>query len=480
VIEKELRALLPAWTACAVALVASARGVYPLNYLGVPAYLIGMAALGAFAMGHEYAYGTVGLVLALPVPRWRIWTAKMAVLLPMVAALTVLATFAVHLDTGDRTFGAALFLLPALAALFIAPWLTMVSRSALAGTIFTMSIVGGSMAFGEWIGIVRHAVTKEVDAFRVAFLWWTVGGLSLVGAIAGWRTFARLEMADARGADVDLLAVRPAGAASTTVRRAHPLVALVWKELRLQQLAFVVAAFYTVSILAVALLRAGDTTIDIASVLSTFYMLFMPALTGSLAGGEERQFATHDSQLLLPVKASTQWIVKTAIAIGLSYTLAVLLPFVLTRWMPMRVWISGPVGLFTPQVLVATLGYGAISLYVSTLARSGVSALMYSIGAIVGVGYFTIRIALGLVDEAFLRTRQLTQLTGGHAGGHPPPHSDMIWALPLGGFVLVVLWLALTNYRYEDRGPTRVVLHAAVVLALIAVSAVTMGVVSAL
>ena len=65
-IDTEIRALLPAWVACALAILASRWQIEPLTYLGVPAYLIGTAGLGAWMMGHEYAHGTLPSMLTLP------------------------------------------------------------------------------------------------------------------------------------------------------------------------------------------------------------------------------------------------------------------------------------------------------------------------------------------------------------------------------------------------------------------------------
>jgi len=480
VIEKEIRALLPAWTVVAVALLASTFGVYP-HYLGVPLYFISIAALGAFSMGHEYAYGTLGTLLAQPVPRWRIWTAKLGVLLPMILALTALAAWRYTPDRGDRVFGAALFWLPALAAVCIAPWLTMLARSALAGTVFTMGLVGGSMALGEWIGVSRYGYTRDVDAFRVAFMWWMLGILSFVSAIGSWWTFSRLEMTGDRVADVQLLTTQPGFAASgATVRRRHPLVALVRKELRLQQLALVVATIYTAACFGVVLSGASNNAAILFSVFTMFYVVSLPVVIGSLAAGEERQFGTHDAQLLLPMKASTQWAVKVGTALALALLLSAALPAVLTPLFPQRA-ISMQIGVtgrvLKPEVVVVIIAFASISLYVSTLVRSGLMALMYSIGAILGLGYFTIRVATWVSHRSYLIARTAR-------GVAPRPvylysYSDGALFVGFTGFILLVLWLALGNYRFSDRNPLRVALHTAIVAGAIAACAMISGGLSA-
>jgi hypothetical protein len=478
VIDKEIRALLPAWLAAAAALTAATGGVYPLKYFGVPLYFIAVASLGAFSIGHEYTYGTLASVLSLPVPRRRVWATKLGVLLPMLAALAALAAWRLTLDRGDRTFGVALFWLPAVAALCIAPWLTMLSRSPLAGAVFTLSLVGGSMAVSEWIGVARYGFTRDVDAFRVAFMWWAVGGLSLVGAVAGWRTFSRLEIADDRGGDVQLLAARSRVAASTAVRPRHPLVALVWKELRLQQLAFVIAAIYVTGCLGLLVSGADARTSGIVSIFSMFFVLIMPVVIGSLAAAEERQFDTHDPQLLLPMKVSTQWIVKSATAIGLSLVVATLLPFVMMSQFPPPVQFGGPTpaGLVKANTVALVLCCATASLYVSALSRSGLAALMYSIGALLVAIQFTMFVTLELVAKTY-------DLVANARYVHHPlfrlPSGGEAF-VPLASLCLLVLWMALTNYRYANRSAARVAWHVGLVAACIVLYAVAYGAITAL
>jgi hypothetical protein len=378
-------------------------------------------------------------------------------------------------------FGAALFWLPALAAFCIAPWLTMLARSALAGAVFTMGIVGSSMALGEWIGIWRYGYTRDVDAFRVAFMWWALATLSCASAIGGWWTFSRLEMTGDRVGDVQLLTTQPGFTASgATVRRRHPILALVRKELRLQQLSLVVAAIYTAACFGVVLYGASNEAAMIFSAFTVFYVVSLPAVIGSLAAGEEQQFGTHDAQLLLPMKASTQWAVKVGTVIALSLVLSVALPTLLTPLFPQRALHNMPIGLLgkilKPDVLVVIIAFASVSLYVSTLVRSGLMALMYSIGAILGLGYFTIRVAAGVWEQAYLLARAARGIS-------PRPvyvtYGAGTLLVAAAGLVLLVLWLGLGNYRYSDRSPVRVALHAAIVGGAIAAYAMASGVVRA-
>src|SRR4029079_3169399 len=155
---------------------------------------------------------------------------------------------------------------------------------------------------------------------------------------------------------------------------------------------------------------------------TAFYVMVVPAAIGSLAVAEERQFGTHDAQLLLPVAASTQWMVKVGTALALSVALAALLPLAVKSQLP--AWAlreAGPRGL-RPEAILILLGCASIGLYASTLARSGLSAMVYSIGAITALGYFTWRIALSVAAAAFELTAKAWR---GHVG-RPLPISDEI------------------------------------------------------
>jgi len=471
-IAKEIRALVPVWAAAAAALWAVSLDGSPLAYAGAALYIIAVAAIGAFSVGHEYAYGTMGYALSLPVPRRRIWLTKLAVLLPMVAALAVLAAWRVDLDRGDRALGPALFWVPALAACSVAPWLTLLTRRPLAGTVFTVGLVGGSMALGEWIGIYRYGYTQEVDAFRVAFVCWSIGLLSAAGAVAGWRTFARLEAQDDRGADVQLLAFDAAVAPSAPVRRRHPLAALLLKELRLQQLAIILVAIYAAAgIVALLVAGAAPLAFSLLSVTTAFYIFVMPAVIGSLAMAEEHQFGTHDAQLLLPVTASRQWLVKTAVALGLTALFVVALPPLLIGFVPRHV--VGGVGTLRlgPPTFMLALGGASICLYVSTVVRSAVSALLVALGVILAVIFFMMTAMTDILTTAY---EAVHRLTADHPL-HRLPTNPLFWAVPLVLFVALVWRCGLTNYRYADRSLPRVAGHALIAAAFLAACGAAAG-----
>ena len=135
-IEKEFRALLPLWLAVAAAMLVPQLLGRGYQYLAAPAFIIGAAALGSLSFGHEYVYRTVGLVLTLPVSRSRIWAAKLGVLGVLVASLALIAT--VTGPFGRITGGVVP--LTALAAIGLAPWLAMISRSAIGAAVCCVAV----------------------------------------------------------------------------------------------------------------------------------------------------------------------------------------------------------------------------------------------------------------------------------------------------------------------------------------------------
>ena len=195
-IGKELRALFPAWTAFAIASIVSIA--FAGNWIWA-IFILSAVALGALSIGHEYLHGTLSLWLALPVSRWQLAAAKLAALVPLLASLAILTTLgliAANGYPGTRFLRLELYSigLPLIYGLFVAPWLTMVARGPLGGVVFTLAVpvvVGLAVALFDPLERVRPSFEIAMTAFAV------------VGAVAGWWTFIRLEALDTHR-DVEL------------------------------------------------------------------------------------------------------------------------------------------------------------------------------------------------------------------------------------------------------------------------------------
>ena len=138
---KEIRGLSPAWLACLAAMAVAAGLGGRVRSLGLFAYFLGAVALGALSLGHEYNCRTLTLLLSQPASRQRLLLEKMGVLAVMLLALCGVAWLGAvrpgcSMGLGARSARncwAVALGLPLLCGLFVAPWLTMACRNALAG-----------------------------------------------------------------------------------------------------------------------------------------------------------------------------------------------------------------------------------------------------------------------------------------------------------------------------------------------------------
>lgn len=471
-IEKEFRALLPAWTACAATMIVCASGGELLRYFGVPAYFVGAAALGALSMGHEYHNRTLHLILSAPVSRQRVLLTKLGVLALLLAGLAALSTVTVTPRGGDALFGRAFLWLPVLAALCIAPWLTMAGRSAVGGAVFTLAIAGVLLVIGEWVGVARHGYTGEVDVFRVMFLSRALFGLSAAGAFMTWRTFLRLEAIDGRGPDVDLAPRRSSLAMPRARVHRSPMWLLVRKELRIQQLTFAIAAIYVVSYLALVVVNRGRAQVgDVLFVLPMFCGTLLALTTGALASAEERHLGTLEAQLLLPVAASRQFAVKTGTALALSLLLAVLLPAALVTIVPPEPLASarGLRPVLAVSTALAVSSMTALGLYVSTLSASALWALLASLPATALLAFLILDLASKVVGVVY-----------SHGGAPAPQAMQRAGAALTVGVIALVLRFALANHRSADRGTARTAAQLGAILTAVVAAIVMAGVAGAL
>ena len=93
-VVKEARPLLPIWAAASAAvwLAQSVSGAaLVLQPAAMLAYIAGAVAIGALAVGHEYAYRTLPMLLAQPIDRRSILALKLGVATALALALAVTA-----------------------------------------------------------------------------------------------------------------------------------------------------------------------------------------------------------------------------------------------------------------------------------------------------------------------------------------------------------------------------------------------------
>ncbi len=483
-VAKELRALLP------LALVTTLLGLVLLLCVSflyfvvgwnqsdndvlvlIPAmgYSVGLVALGATAFGHEYAYRTVGLFLIQPMPREALLRSKLRVLLPVLAvsALPGLGTYLFALDGGVLL----LWLAVLLSSVLVAPWLTLLCRSTLAGVVFTFALPSLLLTL---VNVVAEFVWPAAESVRLA---WSAGlliGHWMLGGLLGWRKFLRLEAQDGDGRALSLprvltrrgraatrepaTAIAPAavrGQASARVIRVAQSATwmLVKKELRLQPTAWWVAGVFAVLLVGQVWIvgRHAGAGLQYLSLTGWIYVLFVPLLVGSLACAEERQFGTHAWQLTLPVGTTRQWAIKSAVAVGLALLLGLALPMALSNLIKFPILAIGQIG---PVVvwdganvaIAAIVAMTVVGLYASSVSQQSVMALLFALSLAVILPPVLIGL-MNLVSSSLDTSRLLTALTGTADLARGTARTIAVAALVCGVcmLVLVLAWLSRRNF----------------------------------
>jgi hypothetical protein len=415
---KEMRALLPVWIAAAVAITAAGLSGPRNHEFGLMALGFGSAALGAQSIGHEYTSRTLTLLLAQPVSRRRVLVLKLAVLTLMLLALAAFATMT--LLTVQVPEDRLWLWLSMLNALCLAPLLTIVCRTPIAGVVFT----GGAPV---WVVALSGVVTPRM-------LWTMVLAVCVAAAVASWRVFMRLEAIDGRGSEFEM--PRLFRAASNTARARvhpgrHPFWQLVKKELHLQQMAFAVGAVWVAIWVAVFTLGPMLPTFAAFSVevVSALYGVLLALLIGALASAEERQLGTLEWQMLQPLAAWQQWVVKVGTALALAAVLSFALPVMLAS---RKIGATAP---FAAVIFVLTIG----SLYISSLCRNSIRALTIAGPTLLGL------LALW------------TYVAGIYSIRYHGPHLVAMSVVLLSAIVPLMLWFSLENHRSSRPGAANVI-----------------------
>lgn len=459
----EFRALAPTWLAIVVAMVAADYSHSSLRGLGPVAYFLGAVTLGAQAIGHEYSHRTLTMLLTQPVSRQRILLVKLGVLAALLAALVGVAAIGLSFFRLDSRYIAGVIGMPLALGLFVAPWLTMAARSALAGTVFPVALVGIARITAMWLGVRFFGYTRGVDAFVVTFMWWTIGGLCAVGALMTWRTFLRLQVIDGPAGPLGVRARPHAAIAAEGLTKRSATWLLVKKELHLQQLPLVFGLLYVaIYVLAFTWVRGDFRFADAFTALTVLHAGLLAVLIGALASAEERQMGTIEWQMLLPMAAWRQWAVKAGTAIGLALVLGVALPLLLVSLLPPEQPQNfGP--LVRPSIFGFITALTIGSLYVSSLCGSGMVALVTIVPAVVGWAIF-LQTVVAPMERAIYGAF-------GHPGRvwRPVPWMTQEYAM---GMVLafatvLALVLGLRNHASAERGAVRAIPQVALLVACV-------------
>ena len=388
----------------------SAQGVSQ-DFAGVADFAYGLACLWlcANAFGSEFDHRTMGQLLVQPRSRGRIYREKLGV----AGSLAGLAAVIVFLTTSRSTAGDPQSLGETLGYLILglasAPFFTLISRSTLAGFVFTWTVPMALYLMLQTLLDVYHARVHPDLLHRSSeelWLLWVCGILYLgTTAFAGWRVFRRLEWREGGtgGASAPGLHALTGAGGRWLGRRwlGQPAtVQLIRKELRLHVVPWLVAGIL-VGLWGLSLVirkwapesewgvaAANPSTVTLyAGIVGAFIFL----VTGASAIAEERVLGTLEWQWTQPIPMARQWKIKVGLATGLALTLGLVLPAALVwssfsterlqvawgepEWQPIAVSAMALAALF------------ATSLYASSVSQSSMKAvaltplLLASLGA---------------------------------------------------------------------------------------------------
>jgi hypothetical protein len=455
--SKEFRALFPVWAAAAFTIIADMwlRGtaIHSLVPVGMFAYIVGSLALGAHVIGHEFTNRTLATLLVQPCRRSSVLLTKVLVLALMLVALGVLAKV-VLFESLARMFGNfpryPTLYFPLIGGFCVAPYITMRLRSQMAGVVFTASIPGMTYFVVLLGGVIIYGTgTPAAEALARAVWIPAMWIFAAAGAVLSARSFMRLQ--DTDGGREELRLPRWLTVTDASPIR-PPLWMLVKKELRLQQLTFAMVAFYV--LISTGLAVAGRLNPDFGRDfpmrgVGMLYFALLPLLIGSLASAQERQFATLQSQAMLPVRRSQQWMVKAGVVLVLAFVLGVVLPWFV--FAPPQISRASFLPLAATIVLLTTW-----SLYISSWCGSGVIALALLLPA--SAAAMTLAKWMDWITSALV----LPQHSAGAYGVLTQPSVVFTsWVIAATPLAVPLLLFAARNHWTSERKPKTLALQVA-------------------
>jgi ABC-type transport system involved in multi-copper enzyme maturation permease subunit len=443
---KELRAQLPGGL---LALLLPGMFGWYLDGDSVPwavgTFGLGCLLIGASAFGSEFEQRTLGNLLTQPISRSRIYLEKMAVVaaLILLASLNLLLTLVTADGFHFDLQGFLEVLVVAVFALGSGPLFSLLSRSTLAGIVFTVTVPGGLFALSLLVFDLAYRWLRPGEELPMPSVSWVLGlgapVYLLTTLLWGWRAFATLQLRDGGAGGRSSTALHPLSRPVDRLLAAvlpprHALAQLVRKELRIHVVPWLVAGL-TVGLWALGLgirwsapeSEAARTLNDVGT-LSVFAGMLGSLgfiIAGTAAVAEERELGTLENQLSQPISLARQWVVKAGVAAILAITLGALLPAGL-------IWLS-----FDAAKLQATFGelpgiagvaYGTVfvllltlSLYASSVARNTMMATATAV--FIGGGLACLIAGLGMAGGTWLNS-----VMERHVEQWPPNVNVPAWA----------------------------------------------------
>jgi ABC-type transport system involved in multi-copper enzyme maturation permease subunit len=425
--------------------------------LALYAFALGCLILCLATFGQEFSNRTFTLTLAQPIDRKQLWRTKTIVLAIAVSFVTLMLLLSIrglivvywtmppaydpyqHLTPGykgliDRAHAFPLSAMGAiLAAITIysgALWTTLLLRNFFTAFALTILVpLSILLCVAYWVGendAAAHVVTP------IILVLYSVAGF----AFARWL-FLRAQDVIWTGGNISV--PRVAGerwGLLTSFGRTNPYIALLKKELQLQQVAFIVGAILFVCHLATLPFRRfidqHPSNPLVYVIIYVFVIWFaLPVLIGSAAVADERRIGTHEMSLTQPISRAVQLFIKLVVTLLLSIVLAALVPYVLEQ---LAFALGAPQPMITHDSLNSLIGIsaglGGIAFFNSAKARSSLDAFCLSI---VSIG------PIAAVVEFFTAENSSV--------GKVPSYGLLTPYICAGIFVPIIVWCVWRNYR---------------------------------
>ena len=387
-----------AFLAVAVNAMSAQLGVFEsLSVFAALAYTLACLWICANAFGSEFEHRTAGQLLVQPRSRGDLYREKLGVAGGIAGTAAVIFFLTTSQSMAGDLHTLPLILGTLILGLASAPFFTLISRSTLAGFVFTLAAPMALYLILQTLLNVYHARVYPdlVDRSREekALLW--AGGVIYLGAttLASWRVFKRLEWREGGaggGSTPGLYAVT--GAWDRWIGRRWlgqaATAQLIRKELRLHVVPWLVAGIL-VGLWGLSLLVrkwAPESELGVAAanpstvtLLAGIFGAFVVLVTGACAIAEERVLGTLEWQWTQPISMARQWRIKVGIATALALTLGLILPAALVwlgfdaealdtafgqpDWQPIAVYTLSMAALF------------AASIYASSVSQSSMKAV---------------------------------------------------------------------------------------------------------
>jgi hypothetical protein len=464
---KETRDLLPFFAGVLVLII----GPYPIwhEYAAVFGYItfgLGCVVLGGCSFGNELHNRTLSLLLSQPIDRAVLWREKMLVLgaaLGMSLGVLLLCLQVTYPGINGQWWQAALV---ALCAFCGAPYWTLLLRQGLGGMAFAAAVP-------VLISLAARLVTDRLVENQAVRAYPAIGVLLIYCAIVhglGYSRFRRLQVLDGASAELSLPAgledklSRPLSRIASRFRGAF--ASLVKKELRLQQISFLLAGlFFLIALAGVCVIPfRSEWGPNIVGGDFIIYVFVLPLIAGVVSVAEEKGWGLAEWHLTLPPSALKQWSAKMLAALSTSLVLGLVLPAVMFFAGEVLLARGGAKASLpsAPQILCLVLGQlllTSVAIYAASFTNTTLKAILAAL-AIIIAGWGASALALGFATR-FIRPRLREHM-------FPPIHlqsPQYLWEslIPLlvagclGVFLCLLLWLACSNFRRQSVSAVNIV-----------------------